>query len=237
MARDRFTERVQLRKRRKRVWIAAVVGTLCVAGGLAWAAWSTSWLAVKQVRIVGLEYTSEAQVLDTAQVPIGTPLLQVSTGEIEDRIGEIRMVRQATVQREFPDTIRVTIVERQPVAWVEQGGAPWAVDASGVVFRKLTAKPKGLARLNVSARETKTLEAAAQVADELASVDPEFFARVGSISAKSQDSIELTFDGNKTVVWGDSENTQQKVQTLDALLKVPARRYDVSAPERPTTRK
>ena len=75
------------------------------------------------------------------------------------------------------------------------------------------------------------------MAADLAVVDPNIFGRLKSISAESQDSVELLLDGGKTVVWGDSGNAEQKVQTLNALLDVPARRYDVSAPERPTTEK
>ncbi|NLC98222.1 MAG: FtsQ-type POTRA domain-containing protein [Actinomycetales bacterium] len=237
MAGDRFTERAQSRKRRKRTWIISGVAIALVLGGVAWAAWSTSWLAVKQVDVVGLEHASEAEVLAAAQVPIGTPLLQVASADIEERVSQLRIVRDVMVEREFPNTIRVAVTERQAVAWLERGSTPWAVDSTGLAYRPLRKKPNHLPRLEVKTSDAKTIRAAAQVAADLAVVDPNIFGRLKSISAESQDSVELLLDGGKTVVWGDSGNAEQKVQTLNALLDVPARRYDVSAPERPTTEK
>ena len=80
------------------------------------------------------------------------------------------------------------------------------------------------------------MEATAQVATELAQSDAEIFSQLKSISAKSRDSIELRLKGGKAVAWGDAELTEEKATTLAALLTVSARHYDVSAPERPTTR-
>lgn len=236
MARDRFTARAQSRKRRKYVWALVIVLFVAVLGAVAWAAWSTSWLAAKQVRVVGIQHVSETEVVAAAEVPLGLSLLQIDTGPIEDRVAALLIVNEASVAREFPNTIVVTVAERQAVAWLTRGGEPWAVDVKGVDYRQLKSKPKHIPELKVKRSDKSTVQAAAEVAADLAEVDPELLAQVKSISAKSKDSIELRLKGGKSVAWGDSEQTEQKARTLAALLSVSAGHYDVSAPERPTTR-
>ena len=46
---------------------------------------------------------------------LGTPLLQIDTDAVADRVAGIRRVASARVQREYPSTLRITIVERIPV--------------------------------------------------------------------------------------------------------------------------
>ncbi len=237
MAKDRFSARSASRRRRKYGWVLAVLALAFVVAGVAWAAWSSSWLAVKDVRVVGIEHGSPDEIVALARVAPNTPLLQVNTREVAQRVGEADIVADVTVRREFPDALIVTIRERQAVGWIEKGSRPWAVDAEGVIYRELRSKPSHVPQLKVKPSNGQAVEAAAMVASELASADPTLLDRIKSISAKSQDSVELKLDGGKSVSWGGPEKTDQKVKTLLALLKVKATHYDVSAPERPTTRK
>lgn len=236
MARDRFSERAITRQRRKQVWVTVGVVLALVVAGMAWAAWSSSWLGVKQVHVQGVKHLSEAEVIDAAAAPMGTSLLRADVAAIEKRVAELPLVRDVRVDRSFPDALVVVVSEREAVAWTRRGGKPWAVDAAGVVYRPLNATPKHLPRIVVKRGNTDAMEAAARVAADLADSAPELLSEVVKISAKSQDSITLSLRGNRTVTWGDSELTKQKAQTLGALLNVSARHYDVSAPERPTTK-
>ena len=237
MAKDRFSARSATRRRKKYGWILATAAFVCVLAGVAWAAWSSSWLAVKDVRVVGIEHGSPDEIVALANVPPDTPLLQVDTRDVAQRVAQADIVKDVSVRREFPDALVVTIGERQAVGWIQKGSRPWAVDAEGVIYRELRSKPSHVPQLKIKPSDKQAVAAGAMVASELASADPTLLERIKSISAKSQDSVELKLDGGKTVSWGGPEKTEQKAKTLLALLNVKASHYDVSAPERPTTRK
>lgn len=236
MARDRFTERVAKRKRRTWTWVISLLALVLLLVAIGWAAWSTSWLAAKEVRVVGTQHLPADDVIAAAEVPMGTSLLQIEREPISERVADLRIVDEVSVSREFPNTILITVKERQAVAWLQRGSTPWAVDATGSDYRPLASRPKHLPELKAKRSDRRSMKATAQVATELAQSDADIFRRVKSISAKSRDSIELNLKSGKTVAWGDAELTEQKARTLAALLTVSARHYDVSAPERPTTR-
>lgn len=236
MARDRFSERVAQRKRRRWNWVISLLVLALLLAAIGWAAWSTSWLAAKDVRVVGIKHLAAEDVVAAAEVPMGTSLLQIDREPINERVAELRIVDEVSTSREFPNTIVITVTERQAVAWLRRGSTPWAVDANGVDYRALNSRPSHLPELKAKRSDRRSMAATAQVATELAQSDADIFRRVKSISARSRDSIELTLKSGKTVAWGDAELTEQKARTLAALLTVSARHYDVSAPERPTTK-
>ena len=73
-------------------------------------------------------------MLAAARVRPGTPLLQINTDEVADRVATIRQVASARVQREYPSTLRITIAERIPVAVKDFPDGPHLYDRDGVDF-------------------------------------------------------------------------------------------------------
>ena len=56
-------------------------------------------------------------------------------------------VRTARVERAWPHTVRIAVVERTPVAWVEVGGARSLVDGTGRILETVDTPPAGLPQL------------------------------------------------------------------------------------------
>ena len=213
---------------------------LIVAGVLVWLIWFSTVLGVRQVKVEGEETLQANLISMRAQVTRGEPLARVDTASIESRVGALERVETVAVERHWPNTITIRIVERKSVAWIRSGGAIRGLDRFGVDFRTYSKAPKELFEVRVSSfsseKRQDSLVEAAKVIGIIRSGDPDLFATINHVSVASKDSVELILTKNRTVRWGSAAQSPQKLTVLEPLLKISARTYDVSAPAQPTTK-
>jgi cell division protein FtsQ len=86
------------------------------------------------IQAAGLTEVSRAQMLPVFGEDIGRNIFFVPLSERRRQLEEIPWIERATVMRVLPDQIRVSVVERKPVAFVRQGQEIGLVDASGVLL-------------------------------------------------------------------------------------------------------
>jgi cell division protein FtsQ len=86
------------------------------------------------IQVTGLTEVSRAQMLPVFGEDIGRNIFFVPLAERRRQLEEIPWVEKATVMRLLPNQIRVSVVERQPVAFVRQGAQIGLVDANGVLL-------------------------------------------------------------------------------------------------------
>jgi len=99
------------------------------------------------IEATGLTQVSRAEMLPVFGEDIGRNIFFVPLNERRKQLEAIPWVERATVMRLLPDQIHVTVVERQPVAFVRQGQQVGLVDADGVL---LTMPPAMMAQHNYS---------------------------------------------------------------------------------------
>jgi cell division protein FtsQ len=136
------------------------------------------------------------------------------------------------VQREYPSTLRITVVERIPIVVKDYPDGPHLFDRDGVDFAAAP-PPPGLPYLDVDnpSPSDEPTKAALQV---LLSLRPEVAGQVGRIAAPSVAGIGLTLVDGREVIWGTTDRTDEKALKLAALLTRPGHTYDVSSPDLPT---
>lgn len=208
---------------------------LTVVGvGLGLILYFTPLMSARSVVVTGTGVVTREEVVDAAKVTLGTPLLQIDTDEVADRVAGIRRVASARVQREYPSTLRITIVERVPIVVKDYPDGPHLFDKDGVDFATAP-PPPGLAYIDVDhpGPDDPPTKAALQV---MTSLSPDVVGQVGRIAAPSVASITLTLNDGRTVVWGTTDRTDEKAEKLGALLTQPGRTYDVSSPDLPTVK-
>ncbi|MEX1209494.1 MAG: FtsQ-type POTRA domain-containing protein [Candidatus Nanopelagicales bacterium] len=218
----------------RRVLFAIAIAVPIVAA-ITWVVWFSPWLAVARVE-VSIAPTSEAagplpedEIRFIADIPPGTPLLQVSTGDIEERIAALPQVRSVTVSRAWPDTVAITVLRRDPVALVASASGYDLVDEDGVVIRTV---PSVIADVPVVRATGAGVIAAVTVAGEV----PAWLSdTVDEIEASTRNNVTLRLRNGATVMWGSAGDTVFKAEVLQTLLQVKAQRYDVSAPGVPAT--
>jgi cell division protein FtsQ len=194
----------------------------------------TPVMSARSIVVVGIGAVTRDEVLDAAHVRLGTPLLQINTDGVADRVAAIRRVASARVQRDYPSALRIMIVERIPLVVKDFPDGPHLFDHDGVDFATAP-PPPALPYIDVD--NPGPTDPATKVAlAVLTALRPEVVAQVGRIAAPSVASITLTLTDGRTVIWGTNERTEEKAQKLAALLTRPGRTYDVSSPDLPTVR-
>jgi cell division protein FtsQ len=86
------------------------------------------------IQAVGLSEVSRADLLPVFGEDIGKNIFFIHLDQRRRDLEAIPWVRQATVMRVLPDQIRVTVVERKPVAFAQIGDETGLVDADGVLL-------------------------------------------------------------------------------------------------------
>lgn len=205
-----------------------------VATGLGLILYFTPLMSARDIVVVGTGELTRDEVVGVAEVRAGTPLLQINTDVVAERVAAIRRVASARVQREYPSTLRITIVERIPIAVKDFPDGPHLYDRDGVDFATGPA-PLNLPYLDVEnpAPNDPPTQAALAV---LTALRPEVSGQVARVAAPSVASITLTLTDGRVVVWGTEDRTQEKADKLAALLTQPGRTYDVSSPDLPTVK-
>jgi cell division protein FtsQ len=86
------------------------------------------------IQAVGLAEVTRADILPVFGEDVGRNIFFVPLAERRKQLEQIPWIQHATVMRLLPDQIRISIVERQPVAFVRHGQQIGLVDANGVLL-------------------------------------------------------------------------------------------------------
>jgi cell division protein FtsQ len=214
--------------------VLATVALTMVTVALGLTLYFTPAMSARSIIVTGIGAVTRDEVLDAADIRHGTPLLQIDTDRVADRVAAIRQVASARVQRQYPSAVRITIVERVPVVVKDFPDGPHLYDRDGVDFATAP-PPPALPYIDVdNPGPTDPVTGAALAV--LVALRPEVATQVGRIAAPSVASITLMLADGRTVIWGTNDRTEEKAEKLAALLTQPGRTYDVSSPDLPTVK-
>ena len=211
-----------------------LVAVLLLAVGT-WVAYFSPLLVVREVAVAGQHQVKADAVIAAAAVPLGTPLARQDVQGIAERATRIPAVQAASVTRQWPSTLVVTVTERQPMLAVRQGSDFLVVDVDGVAFDRVPSAPPGAVQVEADPSNQSVLRDVGTVAAAL----PEALGReVTLLTATGPDRISLKLRSRVTVNWGSAADSPLKAQIVTALLKdgKPRATIDVSSPNNPATR-
>ncbi|MGI9504440.1 MAG: cell division protein FtsQ/DivIB [Geminicoccaceae bacterium] len=221
--RSKTCNRAPLRPR----WYWPVLHLSGIAGGLiiglgtgAWLGWSGTVYAVTsdvtdrmlnltggaglELRAVyadGREHTDRQALRKQLGIAIGDPILGFDTAAAQERLEELPWVEHASVGRFLPDTIKVRLVERKPLAiWQHEGryalidrdGGVIVDDVSGIEVRRR------FGHLRILVGEGVPDQAVALF--KMLSVEPELSERVKAASWVGDRRWTLRLDNNIDVL-------------------------------------
>jgi cell division protein FtsQ len=86
------------------------------------------------VEIEGNRHMTQAQLLSVFGEDVGRNIFTLSLEDRQIQLQRLPWVQHATVMRLLPDHLRISIIERTPIAFVRQGGRIGLVDANGVLL-------------------------------------------------------------------------------------------------------
>jgi len=204
---------------------------LALIGGLVWLVGFSTLLAVERVKIDGLKTLTTAQVTDKAAVPLGVPLARQNLSVIASRVATFPQAENVVVERSWPDTVTITVTEREPVFAVRYANLYVLVDKSGIPYLTVSKQPRNLPLAAASQDDRASLAEIAVVSREL---PKKLRDQVVTIRAESPYALVLVLDSGVEIAWGTAEQSALKGQVALALLKQDPKAVDVSSPHNPT---
>jgi len=139
-----------LERNRRLLKIAGLVlAVLLVFGGPIWI-WQSGWIGRQQARLIdytaqnglglreifvaGRIQTDAKDVMTALGIKVGDPLVTFDMEAARTRLEALPWVKSATIQRRYPDTIFVTLVEREPFAFWQREKKLSLIDETGFVL-------------------------------------------------------------------------------------------------------
>jgi cell division protein FtsQ len=98
-------------------------------------------LAVREVYVTGRVRTGQASIVRALALRQDDPMLGFDPDEVRARLLALPWVKTATVTRKLPQTVEVTITERDPLALWRDGRGTTLIDRDGVPIRIRDLKP------------------------------------------------------------------------------------------------
>jgi cell division protein FtsQ len=176
-------------------------------------------LALRTIRVDGATSVRASAVKAALADQVGTPLALLNMGRIDHELSRFTLIRSYTTEIVPPNTLVISIVERQAIGVLADGDSYDQVDPAGVVLRQ-SATRAGLPIIDIGSAKPggAAFEAAVKV---LLAMPTGLSAKIETVTASTLDNVSLTLVGSRhTVVWGSSAQSDQKAATLAAMLGI-----------------
>ncbi len=244
--RDERERRRFQRTRRARIRLAlvAVAVVALVAGSVA--VYRSQVFDVRTVEVLGATHSAPEVVIARAAVPPDATLLRFSADAIKKRVLADPWVKDATITRSFPHTLRIRLDERVALGVVDTGAGAFVVDREGFVLAEQSAEAtttlptfRDTPGLDLKVGRKSTSEVLANALAALSGIGAEIGATVKAVNAPAIDETMLITADNVEIMIGVAEEMEKKALIVKQILREQAGSVvfiDVRSTERPISR-
>ncbi len=180
--------------------------------------WMTSadMFKLEEIEVRGSRYMSYNDVLEASGLHVGLNALGVKMRDVEQGLQNNPWVMAATVKRELPHKISISLQERQPCFWRRQGDDLFFADTAGQIIAPLKAESfKGLPMLEMEEGAEDLLPVYLSMRARARSMGLPFdMERAAWVKLRSDMSIEMFFDSREMLVVLDSKDWERNLDCL-----------------------
>ncbi len=210
--------RLARQRRATRIRVAAVIILVATVLVSSIALYRSTAFTIERIDVVGAARLTDDQVRALVALPEGSTLLRYPRAEIEERLVASPWIAEAQVSRDFPDGLRVRVVEREPVVLVDVGDALfWLVDREGTVLEQRTPDAtdtmvivRDLVEFEPIEGEVATSAALLNALKVLAGLSADLRGDVRAISAQSVDLTTLITNEDVEILVGSADDIARK---------------------------
>lgn len=191
-----------------------------VAGGV-WA-WrhtqSGNRFAVQTIIVDGAVHTPRAALDLITSRYVGLNLFKIDIDRVQRDLGSLGWVRRIDIEKALPDTLRIKITERAPVALVRVGDRLLYVDDAGTGFAELSPSAGNDDLPIISDAQGDELSRTVTMLRQLHTRDRELYSRISEIWPIPPTGFAIYDRGFGAVVYANGNDISEKYRRLYAVL-------------------
>ncbi|HUP60168.1 MAG TPA: FtsQ-type POTRA domain-containing protein [Thermoanaerobaculia bacterium] len=194
---------------------------LLAAGGF-WA-WrqtqSDVRFAVQRIEVEGAKHTPRAALDLTTRRYIGLNLFQIDIARVQRDLGGLGWVSRIEIEKRVPDTLRIRITERTPVALVRAGDRLLYVDKQGAGFAELSPAVGNDELPLITGAWGSELARSVALLEDLRARDRELYSRISEVRPIPPRGFALFDRELGAFVYADAADVSAKWRSLYGILR------------------
>ncbi len=227
--------------------IAIMIAILAlIIGIIAYTFVNSDSYRIKSITVEGCEHLTNQEMTNLASIPENSTLLNINEAEIVSNLKHDPWIRDAHIERQFPDGLKLVVEEREICAVCDvvvdssDTTETWALASDGMWLMKIPAKDSPEASsvapkiyedvenvLNIKGVPYGTTPVAgefcsnANISNALSIIDglsTSLSEQVKSVTASNSDSTTLTLKNGVEIAFGDSNDIREKERVCLELL-------------------
>ena len=233
--RTRPTQGVAPRRRGQRVKRVFLIGLGVVLVLIAIAALLrfAPIVTVSSLAVDGAQRIDPQMVQERSGIHQGENMFALDTGAAASQVATLPWVKTASVTRQWPSTVMISVQEFQPEFYIKSADGYHMFDAQG---RGFAIAPEPLGGVELTGIQLQNDEALASVGTVLAALPQPLRDQVKSVQAADRYSIELVLHDDRRVRWGSSEHAKAKAKAMEIVLQREGREWNISDPQQPSVK-
>lgn len=188
---------------------------------------SSDTFQIGQIDISGNELLSEDEILDLAKIDASKRIWDVNLKAAEKGIKENPFVSGVTIRRDFPDILKIHIIEKQALALLKSKKKFYAIDDNGLVLPSKPGRLYDMPVIAINYRENllegKTIDqpdvnTGLGLLRTIMADRPEMYKEISEVvPGRKQGMVLYTSKKSVPVYLGDTDHTA-KIRCLEAVL-------------------
>jgi cell division protein FtsQ len=207
---------------RRRLRIMLILVGLAVAALVAWGLSRSPLLDVDHVLVTGTVRTTAASITAASGVHKGMAMFDVDEGAAARDLRALPWIVRAHVERHWPATVMISVVERAPIAGVPARAGVAVVDRTGRVLTTGPTAPAGLPLLlGLPPAGPPATRIGGRAGDLLAvaqAMPPQVTQRVAGVVAAEGGQVELRLNTAGVVRLGPPDQLAEKMLATQTVL-------------------
>jgi cell division protein FtsQ len=225
----RPTDLARLRRNQRRIHVQQLFVILrnvallaVVAAGIAWG-WrqtqSDARFGVRKIEVSGVVHTPRAALDRATAGYVGLNLFQIDIERVQRDLRGFGWVRSVHIEKALPDTLRIHITERKPVALARIGERLMYVDAEGAAFAELSPAVGNDDLPLIADAHGSELTRSVQLLTTLQQNDRALYSRISEVWPIPPRGFALYDRDLKAVVYANADDVSAKYRNLRAVLR------------------
>lgn len=180
---------------------------------------SDARFAVRHIEIAGAVHTQRAAIEAITRRYLGLNLFKIDIALVQHDLHSLAWIQRIAIEKRVPNTLRINVVERVPVALAMHDGALQYVDASGAVCGDLSPSIGDSDLPIVTSADDQELLRAVQFIDTLRAHDPIVYSRIGEVRPIAPRGFAIFDRDLGAIVYANADDVSSKFRSLYSIVQ------------------